>query len=211
MNADETNVKQGVVYILQNPAFQENIIKIGSTSDLKNRMKDLYRATGVPARFTCYYARKVDNKADVERKLHSGLRSKRINPDREFFEIDPQEAKSLLEIAPGEDVTPEDELEDATQIEKSLAKKTMFRLFNFRIMPGSKLVYKQEPSITAEVHPDGKNIIMGEGAPEEMRGNTYSISRAAGELLGYAVAGPDHWTYDGRTLNEIRTQAESGD
>ena len=200
----------GIVYILQNPAFHENIVKIGSTSNLKDRMRQLYSNSGVPARFTCYYARRVHAMRYVENKIHSGLSSKRINPDREFFDIDPQEVKSILEIAPGEDVTPKNELEDVTQVEKNLARRTMFRFSNFDILPGFKLTFKQHPSITAEVHPDGKNLIIGENSPEEMRGNTYSISRSASDIVGYTVGGTDHWMFDGRTLNEIRIEKESG-
>ena len=209
MNGDKANDLSGTVYILQNPAFQETIVKVGSTSNLRDRMASLYYNSGVPARFTCYYARRVGNASFVEKQLHAGLSSKRINPDREFFDIDPQEVKALLEIAEGEDVTPENELEGATNVEKKLAKRSMFRLRDYAIGSGCILTFIKDPSITAKVHEDGKNITIEANAPEEMTGKTYSLSNAAGKLLGYRVGGTDHWVYDGKTLNEIRGETES--
>ena len=209
MSDNQENDLSGTVYILQNPAFQETIVKVGSTRNLRDRMANLYYNSGVPARFTCYYARKVENASFVEKQLHAGLSSKRINPDREFFDIDPQEVKSLLEIAEGEDVTPENELEGVTDFERKLAKRNMFRLRDYAIVPGSILRFIKDQSITAKVHEDGKNITIEGNAPEEMMGKTYSLSNAAGKLLGYRVGGTDHWVYDGKTLNEIRGETES--
>lgn len=208
MSNDQANDRSGIVYILQNPAFQESIVKIGSTTNLRERMASLYHNSGVPARFTCYYARKVENASFVEKQLHAGLSSKRFNPDREFFDIDPQEVKALLEIAKGEDVTPENEMENATNAERKLAKRSMFRLRDYAIVPGSVLTFIKDNSITAKVHEDGKNVIMESNAPAEMIGKTYSLSNAAGRLLGYRVGGTDHWVYDGKTLNEIRGETE---
>lgn len=208
MTTAKPTEKSGVIYILQNPAFQETIIKIGRTVDLKKRMDKLYQNSGVPARFTCYYAREVENAIAVERKLHAGLDSMRLNASREFFEIDPEQAKQLVEIAPGKDVTPEDEFEGVTGAEKRLARRNIFRLKNFGIKPGEKLAFAKDLSIVAEVNRDGKTIVLTDGAPDNMHGQTYSLSRAASELVGYQVAGTDHWVYDGKTLNQIREEAE---
>lgn len=213
MSTHEKSDQSGIVYVLQNPAFQETIVKIGhTTGKLKDRIDKLSRETGVPARFTCYYARKVGDARYVEKQLHSGLGSRRFTPGREFFEVDPQEAKSLLEIAPGEDVTPENELEGATTLETRLAKRSMFRLKNFGIGPGRTLIFVSNvdnKTVKAKVNEDGKTIVMGDGSPEEMKGNVYSLSNAAGQLLGYKVAGPDHWLCDGKTLRQIQQEAES--
>ena len=209
MSGDEASDRFGIVYVLQNPAFQETIIKIGSTENLANRIDQLSRNTSVPARFTCYYARRVENVRYVEKQLHAGLGSRRISPNREFFDVDPQEAKSLLEIAQGEDVTPENELKNATDAEKRLAKRSMFRLKDFGINPGEVLTYVNDDSVEATVYEDGKSIILGDKAPEELKGRVFSLSAAAGQLLGYRVAGPDHWRYKGKTLNQIRGEAEA--
>ena len=44
--------KKGIVYVLSNPAMPE-IVKIGKTSDLTERMKSLSKPTGVPLAFEC--------------------------------------------------------------------------------------------------------------------------------------------------------------
>ena len=204
----ETSEQQfGIIYLLQNPSFQETIIKIGVTTDLTKRMEDLYRTSGVPTPFTCYYAREVQNAKEIESKLHGGLRSRRINPKREFFDVDPEEAKKLLEIAPGRDVTPAKQNE--SEIGKKLARRSSFRLQDYGIGPGSTLVYVNDRSVTARVHEDGRAIVMEDDAPENMSGETYSLSGAARELVGYHVSGTDHWLYEGKTLNQIRGEHES--
>jgi len=95
--------KSGIVYILSNPSMPD-LVKIGKTNDLSLRMAQLYK-TGVPEKFKCVYAKKVDNYNEVEKHLHKGLLDKRVNPNREFFRIPEEQVVSLLKMLPGEDVT----------------------------------------------------------------------------------------------------------
>ncbi|MBK6819510.1 MAG: GIY-YIG nuclease family protein [Bacteroidetes bacterium] len=78
----------GIVYVLTNPAMP-GIIKIGRTNqeDVKYRMSQLY-STGVPLHFECVYAAKVSNYEKVEKALHIAFGLDRLNPNREFFEIE---------------------------------------------------------------------------------------------------------------------------
>ena len=55
--------------------------------DVKSRMAQLY-TTGVPLPFECVYAVRVPNCERVETALHTAFGPDRINPRREFFEID---------------------------------------------------------------------------------------------------------------------------
>ena len=80
------------------------LVKIGKTTNLSDRMSQLYK-TGVPEKFKCVYAKKVDNYSEVEKYLHKGLLDKRVNPNREFFKISENQAVNLLKMLPGEDVT----------------------------------------------------------------------------------------------------------
>tara|TARA_Y100000996_G_C22302651_1_gene552799 strand:- start:14 stop:637 length:624 start_codon:yes stop_codon:yes gene_type:complete len=93
----------GIVYILSNPSMP-GLVKIGKTTNLSDRMSQLYK-TGVPEKFKCVYAKKVDNYSEVEKYLHKGLLDKRVNPNREFFKISENQAVNLLKMLPGEDVT----------------------------------------------------------------------------------------------------------
>ena len=109
---------EGIVYIISNPAMP-GLGKIGKTSNLESRMSSLY-SSGVPLPFRCVYAKKVKDYSFVERKLHSGLRLARENMNREFFRIAEDEVINLLEMMPGEDVTPrEDVFEDKEDIQKA--------------------------------------------------------------------------------------------
>ena len=99
-----------IVYLLTNPAMP-GLVKIGHTTNLTERMQRLYASTGVPLPFECYYAVEVGNHVALEKRMHNGLVSKRINPNREFFDMNPEEAKHLLQIAEdmgGKVVTPTD-------------------------------------------------------------------------------------------------------
>ena len=100
----------GLVYVLTNPAMP-GIVKIGMTQrvDLEKRMRELY-GTGVPVPFECAYACKVksDKTKMLEQALHGAIEPYRVNPKREFFEIKPEQAISILSYCnEGEDVTNE--------------------------------------------------------------------------------------------------------
>lgn len=61
---------QGIIYVLNNPAFP-NLIKIGMTTreDIKSRMAVLY-STGEPLPYECIYAASVNNIEEVEKALY---------------------------------------------------------------------------------------------------------------------------------------------
>lgn len=97
---------EGVVYILTNPEMP-GLVKIGKTSrdEVEERVAELY-STGVPVRFDCVYAARVHNEDAVERAFHATLEPRRVNPNREFFRIEPGQVKTILEKLALEDVTP---------------------------------------------------------------------------------------------------------
>ena len=79
------------------------------------RMRELY-STGVPVPFECQFACKV-KKADcakIEKALHTAFSPQRVNANREFFRIQLEQAKAILELFHHEDVTDEvtDEIEN---------------------------------------------------------------------------------------------------
>src|SRR5690349_3685288 len=101
-----TSPAPGIVYILTNPAIP-NMIKIGMSNaeDVKSRMAQLY-TSGVPLPFDCVYAARVPNCERVEKALHIAFGPNRINPRREFFEVDPAQAIAIIRLMELEDVTP---------------------------------------------------------------------------------------------------------
>ena len=99
-----------IVYVLTNPVMP-GIVKIGMTDrpDVRHRMADLY-TTGVPLPFDCVVARELENitAAEVESALHTAFGPNRVNPSREFFEVEPEQVEAVLRLMQGRDVTPED-------------------------------------------------------------------------------------------------------
>ena len=94
-----------VVYVLSNSAMP-GLVKIGRTSqdDHETRVSQLY-TTGVPVPFDIEYACRVSNPVEVETALHRAFGPQRINPRREFFEIDPDQAIAILRLLNVEDIT----------------------------------------------------------------------------------------------------------
>ena len=90
---------EGIIYLLSNPAMP-GILKIGKTTkeDVKLRMKELY-SSGVPLPFECLYAAKVRDIDSVEKALHTAFSPDRVNPKREFFEIEATASISKIEAS----------------------------------------------------------------------------------------------------------------
>ena len=109
MTSDETqaNAESGIVYAATNP-MMPGLVKIGGTSraNVQARMDELY-STGVPAPFTCEIARRVDRYLEVESALHTVFEPSRVSSGREFFRVTLDQVAAALDLAGGEDVTPE--------------------------------------------------------------------------------------------------------
>ena len=89
----------GYVYILINPSFKEDIVKIGITSGtVEKRMKELH-TTGVPLPFEEYASYQTSKFKEVETFMHRSLSliaNNRVNDSREFFSIKPEVALGYL-------------------------------------------------------------------------------------------------------------------
>lgn len=197
------NKEQGIVYILINPAMP-NLIKIGFTAyeDVKKRMAQIYNS-GVPLPFECVYAAKVQNHEKVEKALHTAFGPDRINPRREFFEIEASQAIAIIKLLEIEDVTPKvaNEKEEVDEIDReageAYAKKKRPR-FNFSEMGipvGSELVSVANGEVISVISDRSVNF----------RGEETSLTNATRVILenGYHVAPGPYWTYNGKRLREI--------
>jgi len=81
----------GSIYILTNEGMP-GLCKIGSSAlgKLDQRIDDLSNPSGVPFRFKCVFSCDLENYKEVEADIHKKLDNHRVNPKREFFEIDPE-------------------------------------------------------------------------------------------------------------------------
>ena len=89
-----SSTELGIVYVLTNPAMPR-LVKIDKTSrsEVDARLGELY-STGVPLTFVCAFAGRVEDETAVERAFHKAFGPYRLNPKREFFEIEPDQAKA---------------------------------------------------------------------------------------------------------------------
>lgn len=91
------------VYVLTNAAMP-GIVKVGKTSNIPQRIRTLSSHSGVPVPFDLELAIEVKDAARLEGALHGTLQGSRVNPKREFFEIDVEDLRIVLTEC-GEDVT----------------------------------------------------------------------------------------------------------
>lgn len=195
--------QQGIVYILTNPAIP-NMIKIGMTTveDVKFRMAQLY-TTGVPLPFECVYAAKVANHEKVEKALHTAFGPDRVNPKREFFEIEAAQAIAIIKLMELEDVTPKvaNEIEQVDEIDREAGeayarkKRPRFSFGEMQIPIGSELV-----NVT-----NGETVTVTSDRSVNFRGEETSLTNATRIILdnSYHVAPVPYWTYNGKLLRTI--------
>lgn len=91
MNNAQSNT--GYVYVLTNPAMP-GLVKIGrSKTAAAGRARTMYSGdTGVPLPFDIYFECLFDDCIAGEQAVHDELCDYRINPNREFFRIEPGDA-----------------------------------------------------------------------------------------------------------------------
>ena len=199
-----------IVYILTNQSMPETI-KIGITDNLERRIKELDN-TSTPLPFECFYAVEVQDASKIEKKIHEGLDDKRIRQNREFFNVSPEQAKSILEIAEvmgGKNVTPQNDIVETPQYKEALDKSRKVRKrFNFEMInipPKTILHFAKDSTITCEVYDDTRI---------KFRDKITSLSDAAFIVLtemGYdwaAVQGPRLWLHNGKSLSDLRNERD---
>ena len=157
-------MNEGIVYVLTNPAMPK-LVKIGKTGrGVETRLNDLY-TTGVPLPFECAYAARVEDMDKVEKAFHNAFGPYRVNPRREFFEIEPEQAIGLLDLMKLEDMTPAMQAE-AEQVDvqaKASAEKLKrsrrpnLNYIEMGIPIGSTLLYQGDGETTCTVA-DGRNV-----------------------------------------------------
>lgn len=200
-------MEHGIVYLLTNP-YMPGLVKIGMTmrDDINARLKELY-STGVPVQFDCQFACRV-KKSDcvrIEKALHKAFSPQRVNANREFFRIQVEQAKAILELFHHEDVTEEvtDEIEnDLTEDDKAASlnaknRRPSLNFYEMGMQRGETLLWKENPSISVIIKSERKVLFEGE---------EISISALSAKLKGYNtkyIAPGKHWLYKDRQLDDI--------
>ncbi len=195
----------GIVYLLKNEAMP-NYIKIGLTrlNDVGERVRQLDN-TSVPTPFECYFAARVPDCEKLERTLHFVFGEKRARRSREFFTIDPDLAKAIIELVADSridvtDVEQSIDVGEREEIEKIRRRRDVRTFTSMNIPVDATLTFTKDPNITCTVAGPRKVLF---------RGEEVSPSAAALKVvheMGYdwpAVSGMAYWAYNGVKLFQI--------
>jgi hypothetical protein len=197
-----SNLEIGIVYVLTNPAMP-GIVKIGKTSrdSVVERLSELY-STGVPLPFDCVFAGKVSDETKVEKAFHLAFGPYRLNPKREFFQIEPEQAIALLELMTIEDVTPSLKAE-AENIDKEAkagsdklkAQRPVQNFLEMGIPINSSLQFTQGEETCAVVN----------GRKVNYRNEEISLTALTKRLLNTdrPLRPAPYWLFNGRKLSDI--------
>ena len=211
--SEATMNKEGIIYVLTNLAMP-GMVKIGKTGqDVDNRLGQLY-TTGVPLPFECAYAAKVAHAGEVEKAFHTAFGPYRVNPRREFFEIEPEQVRVLLKLKQIglEDMTPTVK-EEAEQVDRGtkasaekLKRKNRGPNMNFQEMGipvGSRLDFNEGDHECTVIN----------GRQVEYEGSEWYLSRLTQHLLGVdrSIRGPAHWSFNGSNLTDIYEDTYASD
>ncbi len=216
----------GYVYILTNPSFREDWVKIGKSSrPVDVRSKELDN-TAVPLPFEIYATLKTSKYAKVEKQIHKQidrLTDLRIRQNREFFNIAPSVALDIMRdmadllddaelyvYVDGKPVISKSKEEDKkfeaeTKEKQRKAPKPPFKFHMIGLNVGDTVVF-DELKIPVKVASDDKI---------EYEGRLYSLSTFTAEFLpeekqnlSGAYQGPKYFSYNGKVLSELRKEFE---
>ncbi len=202
-------MQPGIVYILINKAMP-GLVKIGKTTreKVELRMNELY-STGVPLPFQCAFAGKVEDVSKVEKAFHIAFGPNRVNKNREFFQIEPEQAIALLELMSSEDMTPQitEEL-DKVDIDSKVAERN----YKLNRRPNLDFVQMGLPIGSVLVSLDNEETCeVISSRKVKFKEEEMSLSKATRIIkeLNYNVNPCPHWNYGDRWLRDIYDETYS--
>ena len=221
----------GYVYILTNPSFRDNWVKIGKSSrPVDVRSKELDN-TAVPLPFEIYAVLKTEKYAEAEIQIHRMIDlvnpSVRIRKGREFFNVTPEVALRILEqcaltlddaeikIYEHNENGHEAETVNAHHVAQvrntgynSKSSRLTFDMLGIPV--GSELTFVENPAIKA-ITVDGQSTIrLEDGTTATMSRMVALVKRKLGtQTASEAYQGGNYWMYNGVRLTALRTELES--
>jgi hypothetical protein len=151
------------VYVISNPAMPD-LVKIGKTCNVSDRLRQLSGSTSVPFPFELHYAAEIRDDLThdaVESALHNAFRDCRVNEKREFFRLSPDRVIPLLELlSKPETVQDEDPTDYAKEMSKEFQnvkvpkKSNRYSFTELEISKGAELYFSHDSKITCAVVDD---------------------------------------------------------
>ena len=213
-------LEPGYVYILTNPSFREDWVKIGKSSrpvDIRSKELD---NTAVPLPFEIFATLKTVKYDIVEKKIHKAidrLTDLRIRQNREFFNIKPELALEILrdeamvlddaEVTLYKDNKPIKPVDPTKPVDPipPLQHRPRFKFSMVKIPIGSTLIFV----------PTGIQVKVASDDQIEYEGRIYKLSPFVGTFMpedrrntSGAYQGPKFFTYRGEILDDIRKRIE---
>lgn len=213
--------RKGFVYILTNPSFREDWVKIGkSARPVDVRSKELDN-TAVPLPFEIFATLETEKYHEVEKLVHKTidrLTDLRIRQNREFFNVAPQIALDILrDIASAVEDARIVEYRDNQPIEASSRSKgeahdrpkpqrrSRFKFSLVGIQIGEELTFT----------PTGITVKVASDDSIEYEGRIYKLSPFVGTFMpedrripSGAYQGCLYFTYHGKQLEALRKERE---
>lgn len=215
--------QKGYVYILTNPSFREDWVKIGkSARPVDVRSKELDN-TAVPLPFEIFATMETAKFNEVEKLVHKTidrLTDLRIRQNREFFNVPPKTALEIFtEIA--------DTIEDAVvlryadnkpikQAERKAVKKTPPAPRTASRRPRFKFsMIDVKIGETITFVPTGIQVKVASDATVEYKGHVYKLAPFVRKFMpkrqrntSGAYQGSKYFTYKGKILDDLRSERE---
>lgn len=212
-----SNNEPGYVYILTNPSFREDWVKIGKSSrpvDIRSKELD---NTAVPLPFEIFATMRTVKYNEVEKLVHKTidrLTDLRIRQNREFFNVAPQVALDIFhDIAMTVDdavVILYDESKPVTEKQclepkRREVKRSRFKFSMCGIRIGESVTF----------NPTGTVVKVATDDSIEYEGRIYKLSPFVGTFMpeeqrntSGAYQGAKYFSYNGKILDDIRKEYE---
>lgn len=210
-------IEKGYVYILVNPAFREDWVKIGKSSrPVDVRSKELDN-TAVPLPFEIFATMQTSKYNEVEKLVHKTidrLTDLRIRQNREFFNVAPLIALDIFrdiaqtiddaEVTLYENNQPVAERKPE-ETQKREVKRARFKFSMCGIKIGEMVTFI----------PTGLVVKVASDDSIEYEGRIYKLSPFVGTFMpekhrnnSGAYQGAKYFSYNGKILDDIRKEHE---
>ena len=210
----------GYVYILTDPSFREDWVKIGKSSrpvDIRSKELD---NTAVPLPFEIYATIQTVKYNDVEKHVHKTidrLTDLRIRQNREFFNVPPQIAldifndiakmidDAVVTIYKDNKPVPHPEKEKSPEATKRVVKRGRFKFSMVGIKIGETITFI----------PTRTEVKVASDDSIEYEGRIYKLSPFVGTFMpeekqntSGAYQGAKYFSYKGQILDDMRRMIE---
>ena len=212
----------GYVYILTNPSFREDWVKIGKSSrPVDVRSKELDN-TAVPLPFEIFATMQTVKFNEVEKLVHKTidrLTDLRIRQNREFFNVPPQVALDIFndisqtiddvivtEYKDNKPIVKDQPNEDDPGSHKREVKRGRFKFSMVGIKIGDYVIFD----------PLGISVKVASDDSVEYEDRIYKLSPFVGTFMpeerrntSGAYQGAKYFSYNGKVLDDMRKELES--